>query len=1466
MDSEDDPLLQDVWPEEEQEEEEEATDEALRRAQKPGPQAGGAGQCCWRRWTLPSRPPASGFWSTLGWAFTNPCCAGLVLFLGCSIPMALSAFMFLYYPPLDIDISYNAFEIRNHEASQRFDALALALKSQFGSWGRNRRDLADFTSETLQRLISEQLQQLHLGNRSRPAPRPPRAVLEAPRRRRPGLSPDTSADQKPEANRSGRLRREAPPPADLAANQSEGPMNQRLEKNGQCQPSAPPPAVAAANQSRARRGASRWDYSRSYVSANTQTHAHWRIELIFLARGDAERNIFTSERLVTIHEIERKIMDHPGFREFCWKPHEVLKDLPLGSYSYCSPPSSLMTYFFPTERGGKIYYDGMGQDLADIRGSLELAMTHPEFYWYVDEGLSAENLKSSLLRSEILFGAPLPNYYSVDDRWEEQRAKFQSFVVTYVAMLAKQSTSKVQVLYGGTDLFDYEVRRTFNNDMLLAFISSSCIAALVYILTSCSVFLSFFGIASIGLSCLVALFLYHVVFGIQYLGILNGVAAFVIVGIGVDDVFVFVNTYRQASHLEDPQLRMIHTIQTAGKATFFTSLTTAAAYAANVFSQIPAVHDFGLFMSLIVSCCWLAVLFTMPAALGIWSLYMAPLESACQTSCHQKCGRKSSLHFPGDVFAAPQRAGDSPAQGPMPYLDDDIPLLNVEEEPVSLELGDVALVSVPPESLQPAPDQGSRGQLIAQLQELLHHWALWSAVKSRWVIVGLFISVLILSLVFVSRLRPASRAPLLFRPDTNIQVLLDLKYNLSAEGISCITCSGLFQEKPHSLQNNIRTSLEKKKRGSGVSWAGRPEATPQDSPGTVYVSKVKSKGHPAVYRFSLNASLPAPWQIVSPGDGEVPSFQVYRAPLGNFTKKLTACMSTVGLLQPASPSRKWMVTTLACDTKRGWKFDFSFYAAAKEQQHTRKVYFAQSHKPPFHGRVCVAPPGCLLSSSPDGPTKGFFYVPSEKVPKARLSATFGFNPCVNTGCGKPAVRPLVDTGAMVFVVFGIIGINRTRQVDNHVIGDPGSVVYDSSFDLFKEIGHLCRLCKAIAGNSELVKPGGAQCLPSGYSTSAFLQMLHPECKELPEPNLLPGQLSHGAVGVKEGRVQWISMAFESTTYKGKSSFQTYSDYLRWESFLQQQLQTFPEGSALRRGFQTCEHWKQIFMEIIGVQSALYGLALSLLICVAAVAVFTTHVLLLLPVLLSILGFPATPTSTPGRKTPCYGRSQDCPGPACVLPEGTWMLPGCSSWPSDLLLHLSLPQNPHFSLTLALLVPPVTRGIVCLVVTIMYWSGWEMGAVEAISLSILVGSSVDYCVHLVEGYLLAGENLPPHQAEDAHSQRQWRTLEAVRHVGVAIVSSALTTVIATVPLFFCIIAPFAKFGKIVALNTGVSILYTLTVSTALLGIMAPGSFTRTRTSFLKALGAVLLAGALGLAACLVLLRSGYKIPLPAGASL
>lgn len=51
--------------------------------------------------------------------------------------------------------------------------------------------------------------------------------------------------------------------------------------------------------------------------------------------------------------------------------------------------------------------------------------------------------------------------------------------------------------------------------------------------------------------------------------------------------------------------------------------------------------------------------------------------------------------------------------------------------------------------------------------------------------------------------------------------------------------------------------------------------------------------------------------------------------------------------------------------------------------------------------------------------------------------------------------------------------------------------------------------------------------------------------------------------------------------------------------------------------------KTLYDVLVGVESALWSLLLSLAICVAAVSVFTAHPLLLLPVLSTILGKRAT---------------------------------------------------------------------------------------------------------------------------------------------------------------------------------------------------------------------------------------------------
>ncbi|XP_033828260.1 protein dispatched homolog 3 [Periophthalmus magnuspinnatus] len=1267
---------------------------------------------------------ACGLWRAIGWLYTTPWASAALIGIVILLPCALFAYMFLYCPPLDIDLSYSAFEVHSHFSAERFDALTIAVKTQLGSWDRRRRDLDNNESAALRELLLQKL--LRQG-----------ALNRTDNERKASM-------QSPTGPLEGHHQKRA-----VVDKRTFGEVSHPLEKHN---------TKVKENSTLTRK-------ARFAPNYYMQSQALWRIELVFVAQGEGEPNIFTPERLETIHRVERLLMQQPQFHQFCWKPLEVLRDLPLGP-SYCSPPSSLLSYLYPSEKGGKIYYDGMGPDLADIQGSLSLAITHPQFYWYVDESLSPEHLSSSLLRSEIHFGAPLPSYFSLQDRANEQRARFKNFVVQYSDILAKQSTSQVKVLYGGTELFDNEVRHTFNNDMMLAVISGVCITVLVYVLTSFSVFLTFFGLASIGVSCLMALYLYHVVFGVRYLGILNGVAAFVIIGIGVDDVFVFINTFRQAAHLLHPQQRMIYTIKTAGRATFLTSFTTAAAYAANTFSQIPAVHDFGLFMALIVSCCWLWVSALMPASLCIWTQCVEP-HRFTWSNCWRLFAELSASH------------------SPLSDEDDDVALLSVEMEPGPYDMdSDTAILSLSVEIAASPPGQQHTGVVSRNLQWALKHFVAEPVVEQQKTVLGVFLLVLLLSAGCCGLLRPATHAPQLFRQDTNLQSLLALRSNLSGQGISCPMCSGVFMEKPHPLNTHASSSApwfstDQQPVGITTSSAPRslskPTASQTGSLLTVYISKLELGASTTLYRFSLNASVPSPWKECSSEHGEVSSFQAYNLPNGNYTTRLSVCVSSA-----YHPYPSWMITTGSCDPRHGWIRDFVFYEAPFLQLHSRRLYFAQRRLRPHPSRVCVNLPGCNISAGPESSTQGSFYAPLPNEPsspaKVNPSKTLGFNPCTGGACGRPAVRPLVDTGAMVFVVFGILGINRTEPRDNHVIGDLGSIILDPEFDIFQEMGHLCKICKAISANKQLVKPGGAQCLPSGNKLSSILPLLHSECHSLPEPNLLPGQLSHGAVGMHGGKVRWLSMAFESTTYKGKSSFQTYSDFLQWENFIQEQLASLPRSSALQKGFQTCEHWKQIFMEIIGVESALWSLLLSLAICVAAVSVFTAHPLLLLPVLVTILG------------------------------------------------------------------------VVCLVVAVMYWLGWEMGAVEAISLSILVGSSVDYCLHLVEGYLLAAESLPADCTLEPLMKRQWRTVEAVNHVGVAIVSSAVTTVISTIPLFFCVIVPFAKFGQIVAINTAVSIFFTLTVTVAMLACMAPASFSRPPGAVVKASLAVTAAAVLVAVLC------------------
>jgi len=84
-------------------------------------------------------------------------------------------------------------------------------------------------------------------------------------------------------------------------------------------------------------------------------------------------------------------------------------------------------------------------------------------------------------------------------------------------------------------------------------------------------------------------------------------------------------------------------------------------------------------------------------------------------------------------------------------------------------------------------------------------------------------------------------------------------------------------------------------------------------------------------------------------------------------------------------------------------------------------------------------------------------------------------------------------------------------------------------------------------------------------------------------------------------------------------------------------------------------------------------------------------------------------------------------------------------------------------------------------------GWTLGTIEAILISILAGFSVDYVIHLAHAY------------NHAEGEPDERILAAYGEMGVSVFSGMLTSVVASIPLFFCTLTFFAKFGTFLCLT-------------------------------------------------------------------
>ena len=111
------------------------------------------------------------------------------------------------------------------------------------------------------------------------------------------------------------------------------------------------------------------------------------------------------------------------------------------------------------------------------------------------------------------------------------------------------------------------------------------------------------------------------IFRVTYYSNLHSLVIFIVLGIAADDIFVFIDAWRQSAFITEFEgnrnMRMSYSWKRAVRAMAVTSSTTSVAFLANGFSPIMPIKAFGIYAAIIIPANYLLVVFIFPPAV-IW--------------------------------------------------------------------------------------------------------------------------------------------------------------------------------------------------------------------------------------------------------------------------------------------------------------------------------------------------------------------------------------------------------------------------------------------------------------------------------------------------------------------------------------------------------------------------------------------------------------------------------------------------------------------------------------------------------------------------------------------------------------------------------------------------------------------------------------------------------------------------------
>jgi predicted RND superfamily exporter protein len=288
-------------------------------------------------------------------------------------------------------------------------------------------------------------------------------------------------------------------------------------------------------------------------------------------------------------------------------------------------------------------------ELASYLMKVDIAKGYVDFGY--DTEFSAENPVSQYSRGIVFWGGPLEdrNQSTSTDSEEREEVKQterderKEFVKKhYLDSMNKQSDksthSQINSYYFMTAIIGDVILEIVSKDALLALFS----LAFVFIwlrVNTLSWFLAFVGLIEIFFSIPIAWFIFTVVFQIKYFATLNALALFVVAAIGADDIFIFMDAYKQSQYhlhvLTDLETRMSWVYRRTGTAMAITSATTCAAFLCTLLTPLTSIQSFGIFAAVVIFIDYVLVMSLFCTAVVI---YHNRYENKATCGCCCPCG------------------------------------------------------------------------------------------------------------------------------------------------------------------------------------------------------------------------------------------------------------------------------------------------------------------------------------------------------------------------------------------------------------------------------------------------------------------------------------------------------------------------------------------------------------------------------------------------------------------------------------------------------------------------------------------------------------------------------------------------------------------------------------------------------------------------------------------------------------